>query len=127
MTATVPNRKSESGSPVSKANDFLASKMALTLSSMWMFWLLTIILLIAFVMQPPKGAYQMVIFVVGATFQALALPVLAFVSNLQGDRQEALLNEMQDELMQEIDILKQLIAEQSSDTPTSTSVGNQAD
>ncbi|MCL2492373.1 MAG: hypothetical protein FWE87_06505 [Coriobacteriia bacterium] len=96
---------------VARANDLIANKAALMLSSMWMFWVIMIVLAIAYGMQPPKGAYEIVIFFVGAGFQAIALPVLAFVSNIQGDRQEAKLDKMQKDIHKELRLIKKLIKE----------------
>jgi hypothetical protein len=96
-------------SAIMRFNDKIANVSSVVLSSMWLFWILLIILAVAFFLQPPKGAYEMVIFFVGATFQAIALPVLAFVSNIQGDRQEKIMNEMHAEILEELNILKEQV------------------
>jgi hypothetical protein len=96
-------------SVVIRFNDKIANMSSSVLSSMWLFWILLLVLAVAFIMQPPKGAYEMVIFFVGATFQAIALPVLAFVSNIQGDRQEKIMNEMHSEILEELSILKKQV------------------
>lgn len=81
--------------------------MAAIMSSMWLFWLLSIIILIAGIMQPPETPYTFVMFVISAGFQAIALPVLAFVSNLQGDRAEKIAKETHDAVMKELSILRE--------------------
>jgi len=93
---------------VARFNDAAAERTASVLSSMWLFWLIVGIFIVAFTVQPPKGAYEMTMFFMSAAFGALALPVLAFVSNIQGDRQEQLMNKMQDELMEELRIIREL-------------------
>jgi hypothetical protein len=105
-------------SVISRFNDRIADSTASILSSMWLFWLLILIFIVAYKLQPPKGAYENVMFFISAGFQAVALPVLAFVSNIQGDRQEALMNKMQAELMEELDLVKKLVGD-GSDTDQS--------
>jgi hypothetical protein len=46
-------------------------------------------------------------FVISAGFQAVALPVLAFVSNMQGDRAEKIARETHDAVMKELKILRE--------------------
>ena len=96
---------------IKKLNRFLANRLSIILSSMWLFWLLALILVIAGILQPPKGAYEIVMFWVSAAFQAIALPVLAFVSNIQGDRQEKIMRETHDAVMTEITLLRKEQAE----------------
>jgi cell shape-determining protein MreC len=96
---------------IKKINNFLANKLSVILSSMWLFWILAVILVVAGILQPPKGAYEVVMFWVSAAFQAVALPVLAFVSNIQGDRQEKIMRETHDAVMKEIKLLREEQAE----------------
>ncbi|MDR0834819.1 MAG: hypothetical protein LBN93_11690 [Candidatus Symbiothrix sp.] len=96
---------------IKKINNFLANKLSVILSSMWLFWFLAVVLVIAGIIQPPKGAYEIVMFWVSAAFQAIALPVLGFISNIQGDRQEKLMRETHDAVMKEIKILREDQAE----------------
>ena len=94
-------------------NALIANKLAMMMSSMWLFWVLSIFILIAGLIEPPKDPYTFVMFVISAGFQAIALPVLAFVSNIQSDKQMKLIqdnhnmlmkmvNESHDKLMAEI-------------------------
>lgn len=81
--------------------------MAIIMSSMWLFWVLTVVIVIAGVLEPPASPYTFVMFVISAGFQAIALPVLAFVSNLQGDRQEKVLNETHKAVVKELELVKE--------------------
>ena len=90
-----------------RINNFLANKLAVAMSSMWLFWFLAVIIVIAGILQPPNTPYTFVMFVISAGFQAVALPVLAFVNNLQGAKQEKLLKETHDAVMKELKLLKQ--------------------
>ncbi len=69
-----------------KFNDFVAKMTAKVLSSMWLFWLLVVVLIILWIMDPPRDGFEIALFVISTAFQAIALPVLAFVSNQQGDK-----------------------------------------
>ena len=100
---------------ITKGNDWVANKTAIILSSMWLFWLIIIIFVAAYLIQAPLGAYQMVMFFISAFFQAIALPVLAFVSNIQGDRLEKKVDELQSEMLEEIKELKKLMAEKDAE------------
>jgi len=49
--------------------------------------------------DPPKDPYTFVMFVISAGFQAVALPVLAFVSSIQSEKQMKLMQENHDMLV----------------------------
>ncbi|MDR0463173.1 MAG: hypothetical protein LBG64_03065 [Pseudomonadales bacterium] len=88
-------------------NGWLADKLAGILSSMWLFWLLSVVIIVAAFIQPPVGAYQWVMFVISAAFQAVALPVLAFVSNIQGDKQTKIIMQTNRLAMEELKLIKE--------------------
>jgi membrane protein implicated in regulation of membrane protease activity len=94
-----------------KLNEFIANKLALIMSSMWLFWVLALVILIAGLLQPPDTPYTFVMFVISAGFQAVALPVLAFISNIQGEKQAKMLKETHDTVMKELKILREENAE----------------
>jgi len=91
-------------------NDWLAGRMSLMLSSMWVFWVLTLLILLALVLQRPTGAQGWVLFVVSIFFQGVALPVLAFVSNQQGDRTNKVLTETHDAVLGEFEAVRNMQA-----------------
>ncbi|MCL2095235.1 hypothetical protein FWH13_03940 [Candidatus Saccharibacteria bacterium] len=96
-----------STSTFQRFNSWLASKLAIIMSSMWLFWVLTIVIVVAGLLQPPSDPYMFVMFVISAGFQAIALPVLAFVSNIQGDRQEKVMREVHEATMKELEMMRQ--------------------
>ena len=100
---------------IARFNDWLAAHMALGLSSMWTFWTLTLLIAAALLLQRPTGAQGWVLFVVSIFFQGVALPVLAFVSNQQGDRTEGILRETHDTVMKELEDLRALHAERTEE------------
>lgn len=95
-------------------NDWLADKLAAALSTMWLFWALTLLVFAALLAQTPNGAQGWILFWVSIFFQGVALPVLAFVSNKQGDRMERVLRETHDAVLQELTEVKQMHAELSA-------------
>ena len=96
-------------------NDWLADRFAAWLSTMALFWALTLLIVLALILQRPSGAQGWVLFVVSVFFQGVALPVLAFVSNKQGDRMENLLRETHDAAMNDLEELRQLHEERTQE------------
>jgi len=88
-------------------NSWVANILANALSSMWSFWTLSVILVVAAFLHPPSNTYEWVMFVISASFQALALPVLAFVSDIQSDRQNKIINSTHQMAMEELKLIKE--------------------
>ena len=93
-------------------NEWIAEKLATVMSTMALFWILLIACLLAYVVQPPNGAQAQILFWVSITFQGVALPVLAFVSNQQGDRTERILRETHDGVLSELAAAKERMSTQ---------------
>ncbi|SIS88041.1 hypothetical protein [Alicyclobacillus vulcanalis] len=98
-----------------KINKIIASKLAAALSSMTLFWILTLLIWATILFQRPEGAQGWILFLVSVFFQGVSLPVLAFVSNEQGDRTEAILNETHDTVMSELAELRRMHEEQKAE------------
>ncbi len=88
-----------------KLNEFIADKLSNVMSTMWLFWILFIACLTAYIVQPPAGAQAQILFWVSIMFQGIALPVLAFVSNKQGNRMQSTLQETHDLAMEEMKLI----------------------
>ena len=89
-------------------SEWLADRLADALATMVCFWVVTILILITLYWQRPHSLYEWVLFASSALFQASALPVLAFVAKKEGRRQEAILKETHDAVMEELKDLKEL-------------------
>ncbi len=98
-----------------KINDWVADHLAIAMSSMWLFWLLLLTCLVAYGIQPPTNAQGQILFWVSILFQGVALPVLAFVSNQQGDRTERVLRETHDAALAEFQTLKEMHQSQADE------------
>jgi hypothetical protein len=94
--------------PVRSLNNRIAGKLAAWLCSMWLFWLLTILIWATVFFQRPEGAQGWILFLVSVFFQGVALPVLGFVSNQQGERTERVLQETHDKVLSEFAELKEM-------------------
>jgi len=122
------------GKSLKRFNTRTANYLSGVMSSMWLFWFLTISILVAGIIHPPEDPYMFVMFVIGAGFQAIALPVLAFVSNNQGDRAEktsqqtlAIVKEDLELLKKQNTELKQLISEIKADAKREEQVAESLD
>ena len=92
---------------IDKFNDWIANKLAFVLSSMWLFWILIVVLTVLWFLDPPDNAFEVSLFVISTAFQAVALPVLALVNKIQGDRQEKVTRETHSAVLAELNLLKQ--------------------
>lgn len=95
---------------VKKFNGKAANWLSRVLSSMWLFWFLATVLVVIGIVYPPDNPYTFVMFWVSAVFQAIALPVLAFVSNIQGDRQEKIMRETYENVLKELELINKQLA-----------------
>ena len=80
-----------------KINTYIADRLALILSSMGFFWICVFIDLVELVLQPPNSIQSWCNFLSQTLIQLLALPVLAFVSKIEGQKTENTLLETHDE------------------------------
>jgi len=91
---------------IKKFNDLCANRMAAILSTMWIFYILTALIIIPLFYQSPVGFIAWIQYIVSVGFQGVALPVLAFVAKKEGESQAKLLQETHDMVMSEMAIIK---------------------
>jgi hypothetical protein len=91
---------------ISKINDKISQKLAVATSSMWLFWILCLIMLVAMFMHTPTDTYEWTLFGISAAFQALALPVLAFVTGVQRQRREKAINKTHRLVIEELALIR---------------------
>ena len=89
-------------------NTWLADHLADALASMVLFWLVTFAVILPLLWQRPENAVLWIIYASSTCFQAVALPVLAFVSKKEGVKQAKILQETHDAVMQELGVLKEM-------------------
>ena len=89
-----------------KFDEWLASKLADALATMVMFFGVTFLTLSILFFQTPRTPLEWVQYIIQTLFQGVALPVLAFVAKIEGERQRKLLQETHDTVMQEMKEIK---------------------
>lgn len=94
---------------LARFNDWLADKLSDWLSTMAMFYAITFLVLLPLHWQKPQGLVAWTQYVVSVFFQGVALPVLAFVAKKAGDRQEKLLQETHDTVMEELAMIREAL------------------
>ena len=92
-------------------NEWLAGKLADALATMTMFFGVTFLTLSILFFQTPKSPLEWVQYVIQTFFQGVALPVLAFVAKIEGQKQEKLLQETHDATMKEMKEIKGMMAQ----------------
>ena len=93
-----------------KFNNWLGDKLALGLSTMTAFYIVTSFVLIPLLFQTPHDLVGWVQYTIQSLFQGSALPILAYVAKLEGLKTEAVLNSTHDLAMEELSVLKEELA-----------------
>ena len=78
---------------------------------MFLFWFLTALDVAGAIVDPPQNIQAWLLWGVSIFFQSVALPVLALVSNRQGDRMEKKLDETHDKVFEVIADLHEIAAD----------------
>jgi hypothetical protein len=96
---------------VNKINEWLAERLADWLATIACFYAVAFLTLSILFFQTPQSALEWVQYSIQTFFQGVALPVLAFVAKISGTRQEKLLQETHDAVMDELSFVKDELAE----------------
>ena len=75
---------------LNELSDKLAEKLSDALSSMSMFWIITLMVVIPLIWVQPKDAVSWMQYIVSVFFQGVALPVLGYTAKLSGIKNEKL-------------------------------------
>jgi hypothetical protein len=92
-------------------HNILATKLADILCTMAMFYGVTILTLSILCFQTPRTPLEWVQYIIQTFFQGVALPVLGFIGKINGERQEKLLQETHDAVMEEMREIKILVGQ----------------
>ena len=95
----------------SKFNEWLATKLADALANMVMFFGVTVLTMSILFFQTPHTPLEWVQYIIQTFFQGVALPILAFVAKIEGNRQQKLLQETHDAVMDEMKEIKEMMLE----------------
>jgi low affinity Fe/Cu permease len=82
--------------------DELAEAMSNALSSMTMFWIITLLVIVPLFFTQPVGLVGWMQYIVSVFFQGVALPVLGYTAKLSGRRTDQIISKIE-ELSEKID------------------------
>lgn len=88
-------------------NNWLGDKLAFGLSTMAAFYIVTAFVLVPLIWQRPEGLIGWVQFLIQSLFQGSALPVLGYVARIAGERQEKVLNDTHNCVMEELALARE--------------------
>jgi len=91
-----------------KINDLIGDKLAYWLSTMGMFYGISFLVIAPLFFQVPNGLVPWMQYIVSVFFQGVALPVLGYVARKGSEKQEALLKETHDTVMNEMASIKEI-------------------
>jgi len=95
---------------MNRFNDWLGDKLAYWLSTMAMFYIITAMVMVPLFFQRPEGLVGWMQYAISVFFQGAALPVLGYVASRAGDKQERVLNETHDTVIEELRLIKEDLA-----------------
>ena len=87
-------------------NDWIGDKLSNGLSSMTVFYIITLLVLAPLIVERPTTVMAWIQYLSTAVLQACALPLLGYTTNKQGNIQSKLLQETHDTVMNELKIVK---------------------
>ena len=74
---------------------------------MTMFYIITAMVLVPLLFQRPQGLVGWMQYTISVFFQGAALPVLGYVAHNAGERQERVINETRDIVIEELALIKE--------------------
>lgn len=87
----------------------LAVILSDSLSSMTMFWIITLLVIIPLFFNQPSGLVAWMQYIVSVFFQGVALPVLGYIAKISGSRTDAIISKIE-ELSEKIEAMTEHIS-----------------
>jgi len=81
---------------LNKAMDKLAEILSDSLSSMTMFWIITLMVLVPLYFNQPTNLVGWIQYIISVFFQGVALPVLGYTSKLSGKRTDEVIAKIEE-------------------------------
>jgi cell shape-determining protein MreC len=91
---------------MNRFNAWFGDKLALWLSTMACFYFIFALVVVPLFFQHPTDLVGWVQYIVQSIFQGIALPVIGFVARLTGEKQERILKETHDAVMEELVLVR---------------------
>ena len=95
-------------SHINHFNYWLMSGLANANASAWTFYLLVFAIIKVWTITPPHTPLDWLQQIVSILYQGAALPLISFVSKLEGDKQAKIINETHDTTLEEFKVLKDM-------------------
>jgi hypothetical protein len=90
-----------------RMNDWLGDKLSNALSTMEMFYLVALLVVVPLIWQRPQGLVGWMQYMIAVFFQGTALPVLGYVARKSGESQEKVMRETHDTVMEELRLMRE--------------------
>lgn len=91
-------------------NDWLGDKLANWLSTMAMFYIITAMVMVPLFFQRPQGLVAWMQYAISVFFQGAALPVIGYITRRAEEKQDLVVNETHDTVIEELRLIKEDLA-----------------
>ena len=95
---------------MNRFNDWLGDKLAYWLSTMAMFYIITAMVVIPLFFQRPQGIVAWIQYAISVFFQGAALPVIGYITRRAEEKQDRVVNETHDTVMEQLALIKEDLA-----------------
>lgn len=97
-----------------KFNDWIAEKMSYALATMFMFYIITFLVVIPLLYSQPTSIVAWASYLSSVVFQGIALPVLGYTSRKNGQKTDELIDLIYKLTKEDNDIIKKIESEEIS-------------
>jgi hypothetical protein len=97
-----------------KFNDWIAEKMSYALATMFMFYIITFLVIIPLLYSQPTSIVAWASYLSSVVFQGIALPVLGYTSRKNGQKTDELIDLIYKLTKEDNDIIKKIESEEIS-------------
>lgn len=95
---------------MNRFNDWLGDKLAYWLSTMAMFYIITAMVIVPLFFQSPQGLVAWMQYAISVFFQGAALPVIGYITRRAEEKQNLVVNETHDTVIEELKLIKEDLA-----------------
>ncbi|MEI4831600.1 hypothetical protein WAX78_19415 [Bacillus sp. FJAT-53711] len=95
---------------IRRFNAWLGDKLALWLSTMACFYIVFGLVIVPLFFQHPNNLVEWVQYMIQTIFQGVALPVIGYVARIAGEKDEKIISETHDAVMEELGLVKEELA-----------------
>ena len=92
---------------MNKINNIIGDRLSSGLSSMTCFWIVSVIVVVPLAIERPSALIAWIQYLSTTILQASALPLLGYTSMVAGEKQQKLLQETHDTVMEELKLAQE--------------------